>query len=122
MPVPVMSSVVRAILSDDINLSADEVIKRSRAHGVTTPEQSLRTTTHNIKSDLRKKAAKAGVKPVPAAARTTKSPEPAPVPTVVATKASAHDLASVLAAVALVNSVVGVCGGTEQARKVAEAV
>jgi hypothetical protein len=128
MPAPAISPAVRSILlSSDINISTDEVIKKARANGVTAPEKSLRDTIYNIKSELRKKAAKAGVpKPAPSAAHATKTPEPAlaktvtdPVPT---TSSSAPDLSAVLANVALVNTVVGDCGGTEQARKVAEAV
>ncbi|MBP3957821.1 hypothetical protein J8F10_21420 [Gemmata sp. G18] len=137
MPVPVMSSVVRAILSENLDLSADEVIRKAKVRGVTSPERVIRTTAHNIKSELKRRAAKASApKPVPAAARTTKTPERAPVPVAVAvvipevvapvlvpiSSSAGPDLTSVLANIALVNTVVGECGGAEPARRVAEAV
>ena len=119
MPAVAASTVIRTILTDDINLLADEVIKRARAKGVTGPDKSLRDTVYNVKSELRKKGAKPAL--VPAAARETKAPPAAPA--VTATLSSpAQDVASVLANVALVNSVVGTCGGAEPARKAAEAV
>lgn len=131
VPVPalVVSTVVREILTGDINLSADEVIKKAKARGLTAPDASIRYTAHNIKSELKKKLAKgAAPKAVPAAARATKSAAPAltpeavvvALPTVVAPPAP--DLAGVLANVALVNTVVGACGSAESARQVAEAV
>ncbi|MBP3955685.1 hypothetical protein J8F10_10370 [Gemmata sp. G18] len=79
MPVPVMSSVVRAILSENLDLSADDVIRKAKVRGVTSPERVIRTTAHNIKSELKRRAAKASApKPIPAAARTTKTPDRAP--------------------------------------------
>ena len=135
MPVAV-SPVVREILTQNINLSADDVIKKAKAKGVTAPEKSIRDTVYNIKSELKRAAAKAGAKPaapkatpakpIPAAARATKTatvPAPVVVPTSARTpSSSATNLSSVLANVALVNTVVGACGGVEQARQVAEAV
>ena len=72
MPASAISPVVRAILTDDIDLSADQVIKMAKAKGVTAPDASIRYAAHNIKSELKKK----GVKPTPApaAARETKAP------------------------------------------------
>ncbi len=133
VPVPalVVSTVVREILAGDINLSADEVIKKAKARGLTAPDSSIRYTAHNIKSELKKKLAKGTApKAVPAAARATKSAAPAlvPVPEAVVVAvpavvaAPAPGLAAVLANVALVNTVVGACGGAESARQVAEAV
>jgi hypothetical protein len=124
VPASTISPVVRAILTADINLSADEVIKRAKAKGVTAPDTSIRYAAHNIKSELKKK----GVKPTPApaAARETKAPPASSktpdVLTPVLTPSSAPDLSAMLANVALVNAVVGACGGVDQARKVAEAV
>ena len=134
MPAPTVSTVIREILTGDINLSADEVIKKAKARGVTASDTSIRYTAHNIKSELKKKLAKgAALKAVPAAARATSAP-PTPVPApevlvattpvvaLVPAPALAPDLAAVLANVALVNTVVGACGGAEPARQVAEAV
>jgi hypothetical protein len=128
MPVAI-SPIVRDILTQDINLSTDDVIKKARTKGVTAPEKSVKDTIYNIKSELRKKAAKTGTKPAPkpasAAARATKTavPEPVVTPASARTPSSpAPDLAATLANVALVNTVVGACGGVEQARQVAEAV
>jgi hypothetical protein len=113
MPAVSVSPVVRAILTADNTLSADEVIKRAKAKGVTAPDSNIRDTVYNIKSELRKKAAK----PAPAAARETKAPA---APAAVAVAPS--DLASILANVAQVDTAVGACGGVDHARQVAEAV
>jgi hypothetical protein len=106
------SGVVRAILTADPSLSADEVIKRAKTKGLKAPEAAIRTTVHNVRSELKKKAAR----PAPAAARTTVAPAPAPSAT------APTELTGVLTNVALVNSVVGACGGVDPARKAAEAV
>jgi hypothetical protein len=121
MPASSMSSVVRSILSANINLSADEVIKKAKTQGVTAADASIRYAVHNVRSELKKKAAKgAAPKAVPAAARATKTPAPALAKAVV--PAPTLDLSATLANVALVNTVVGACGGVEQARQAAEAV
>jgi hypothetical protein len=117
MPAP-MSSVVRPILSANINLSADEVIKLARDKGVKAPEKSIRDSIYNIRSELKSKGAKPA--PAPAAARTT-APAAKSVPAAVSSSPAAN-LGAVLSNVALVNTVVGVSGGVEQARQVAEAV
>ncbi|QJW95414.1 hypothetical protein [Frigoriglobus tundricola] len=119
MPAVAASVVVRTILTDDINLAADEVIKRARAKGATGTDKSLRDTIYNVKSGLKKK----GVKPaaVPAAAREIKAPT-APMVAATTPSSPSPDLTTMLANVALVNSVVGACGGAESTRKVAEAV
>ncbi len=130
MPATPVSPLVRSILNGDVNMPAGEVIKKARAKGSTAPESSIRDAVYNVKSELRKAAAKAGVvpavpkpaaKPVTTAARATKTPEPAPAPASAA-PSLALDLAATLANVALVNTVVGACGGAEAARRVAEAV
>ena len=134
MPSVLTSPVVRSILTADINLSADEVIKRAKAKGVTAPDGSIRGLVYNIRAELKKKGAKAPPpKPVLAAARTTNGTKPTPAPkaapkagaaTGPAPKGSspAPGLSAVLANVALVNTVVGASGGIEPARQVAEAV
>ncbi|VTR91673.1 unnamed protein product [Gemmata massiliana] len=127
MPAPVMSSVVRAILSENLELSADEVIRKAKSRGVTSPEPVIRTTVHNIKSELKRRAAKAPAAG-PAPTRTTESPLPTLTPVVVAPvsvptpSSPTPELAAVLANVARVNTVIGGCGGAEPARQVAEAV
>lgn len=127
------SSVVRAVLSGDLTLSADEVIKRVRTKGVRASDKSIREAVYTVRSELKRGK---GPKPVPAAARTTTPgaaaevvavaevvPAVAITVTPAAPLASAGlDLAGVLANVALVNVVVGACGGAEAARKAAEAV
>ena len=126
MPAPTMSSVVRTALTGNINLSADEVITLARAKGVTAPDRSIRDSVYNIRSELRRKAAKSvggatPPKPVPAAARAT-SAQPAPKAVAEPPVVPPSDLSGVLSNVALVNTVVGASGGVEQARQVAEAV
>jgi hypothetical protein len=114
-----ISSVVRAILSENIDLSADAVIAMAKARGLKAPDKSIRSLAHNIKSDLKR----GKMKPVLAtAARQTPAPKPtAPAPKSSPASAPAG-VSAVLANVALVNKVVGAAGGVEQARQVAEAV
>lgn len=113
MPLPVRP-VLREILANDIDQSVPDVIRRARARGVTASDSTLREAVYEVKTELRK----ARPKPAPAAAHATK-PKPDPVAEPAGTPS---DLSSVLTNVALVNTVVTVAGGVEQARKVAEAV
>ena len=112
-----ISGVVRAILTDNINLTADQVIAKARTKGLKASDESVRGAVYNIKGELKK----AGAKAAPAAARETALPK-SPAPAVVPAPAVATDLDAVLANVALVNAVVGASGGVESARRVAEAV
>jgi len=122
MQPPAMTPTIRSILSANINLTADEVIRKALDKGVKASDKSMRDTVYNIKSELRRKGAKPA--PAPAAARETKAPKPTSItPATPANPASsASDLSAILANVALVNTVVGTCGGIDQARQVAEAV
>src|SRR5262249_34808273 len=124
------SAVVRSILSADLNLPADEVIKRAKARGLKASEATIRHLVYNVRSELKKAAPKSAApsKPAQAAARQTPAPpapakspaaRPAPKPAV---SSAPSELTKVFANVALVNKVVGVAGGVDQARKVAEAV
>ncbi|HYH67327.1 MAG TPA: hypothetical protein VD866_21700 [Urbifossiella sp.] len=108
---PSVSPVVRAILSADIDLSADEVVAKAKARGVTASDTTIRSLVYNIRGELRKAS-----KPTPA-------PKAAPAPTaVVAAPSPSVGVSAVLSNVALVNGAVAASGGVEQARKVAEAV
>lgn len=125
MPAPTISATVREVIKGDVNVPADEIVRRVRTKGVTASDASIRDAIYNVKSDLRKKAAKQGTKaapkPVPAAAREIK--EPAPVAATAApVTAPALDLRGVFTNVSLVSSVLAECGSPEAARKVAEAV
>ncbi|MDB5309309.1 MAG: hypothetical protein JWO38_3511 [Gemmataceae bacterium] len=113
-----VSFVVRSILTANLDLPADDVIRMARARGLAAPPEQVRRLTKNIRSEMKKAAhaAPAG-RPVPAAARAV----PAPLPPAT-TQAAIADLAAVLANIALVDRVVGACGGGESARQVAEAV
>jgi len=115
------SAVVRSILSADLNLPADEVIKKAKGRGLKASEATIRHLVYNIRSELKKCVPSpkpvAPSKPAKAAARQT--PKPAPKPAV---SSAPSDLTKVFSNVALVNKVVGVAGGVDQARKVAEAV
>ena len=109
-----ISPVVRAILTENLDLPAAEVIRRAKARGVKAPDSNIRTLVHNIRSDLKKAAARTA----PAAARETQ-PRPAAA---AAPAPAAPELSAVLANVALVNQVVRAAGGVDPARQVAEAV
>jgi hypothetical protein len=149
---PTMNSILRSILSTNLDMLADEVIAKAKAKGVTQPEAKLRQNIYNIRSDIRKKARTTAptaakpsarptsqsptattTKPVPvtakAAARTTAAPKPAAVAkpatstsVSVAKSSNGVDLTGVFVNVTLVNTVVTACGGVDQARQVAEAV
>jgi hypothetical protein len=109
------SSVVRSILTANLTLTADDVIRRAKARGVTAPADKVRALVHNIRSEVKKAAGVSKALPVPATAPDGASGVlPVPQP-----KA---DLPAVLANVALVHRVVGAAGGVEPARQVAEAV
>jgi hypothetical protein len=118
-PVPV-SPVVRAILSADLNLSADAVIARAKAKGVTASDESIRNAVHNIRSELKKAPAPKAAAPAPKVAAT--KPKPAPAAAVVPPPAPSVGVSGVLSNVALVNAAVAGSGGVEKARQVAEAV
>jgi hypothetical protein len=124
MSAPNTSEVVRTILNKHPNLDMEDIVKRAKARGVTSPDKSIRTTVYNEKKKLRDAALVA-----PAAARTT---TPASEPAASTTSPSAKTaisvapatggLAGVFANVAHVNKVVDLSGGVENARAVAEAV
>ena len=79
---------------------------------------AVRKVVHNVRSELKHKAGK----PTPAMTAARQTPAPTkPAPKATASAAPA-DLTKVFANVALVNKVVGIAGGVDQARKVAEAV
>ena len=105
------TGVVRDILSDDLELSADGVIVAARSRGVKATDKSIRDAVYSIRSELKRARAKAA----PTAAQVT-APRKAAAPP------AALDLTAILANVALVNAVVGACGGVETARRAAEAV
>src|SRR4051812_11678668 len=54
MAAPSMKSVVRTILSTDLDMPADEVIKRAKAEGLKASDQSIRWTVHNVRSALKR--------------------------------------------------------------------
>jgi hypothetical protein len=116
------SGVVRAILSENLDLSAEEVLAKARSKGLKSSDDAVRKAVYNIKGELKKARAKTA----PAAAHETTPPKviglaaiPAPVgPSITAP----FDLTTVLANVALVNTVAGQCGGFENTRRAAEAV
>jgi hypothetical protein len=115
------SSVVRSILTANLTLTADEVIRRAKARGVTAPPEKVRALVHNIRSEVKKAAGASRALPVPPKP-TAASSKALPVPPAETTAAAAPDLPGVLANVALVHRVVGAAGGVEPARQVAEAV
>jgi hypothetical protein len=137
------SAVVRSILTQNINLTADEVIQKAQSRGVTAAPDSIRALVYNIRGEVKRAAAARNGTPGSAgpAAKAAPSVRPAtkvmgtvprvasqPLKLVVAPKpksqpaSSPTDLAGILANVALVNRVIGLCGGAENARQAAEAV
>jgi hypothetical protein len=123
-----VSATVRDVIKGDVNVPADDIVRKVKAKGVTASESSIREAIYNVKSALRKAAKKNTAKPkpskpAPAAARETKQPEVVATVAPVAVAAPvAPDLRAVFANVALVNGVLDACGGVDGARKVVEAV
>lgn len=111
MPQLTTYGVVREILASNMEMDANEAIRRAKARGLRAPDPKIREAVHSVRSEARRKA-----KASPSAARETVAPkEPAVAP-------ASPDLGAVFANVNLVNRVVGVAGGVENARQVAEAV
>ncbi len=115
------SAVVREILTGDPELPSDEVIRRAKSKGLRATDAQIRKSINNQRNPIRAQVAAATV--APTVTRTIAPPKAAPaVSAPAAPTPEAPDLASVLGNVALVNTVVGLCGGVESARKTAEAV
>jgi hypothetical protein len=120
-----ISAAVREILGADPSLPTDEVIKKVQAKGVTAPVESIRHGIHNLRKEFRKPA-----KPAPTKGSSPKAVVDRPPTPVKAAVAAApiqvstpvNDLAGIFTNVALVNKVRTLCGGTENAKQVAEAV
>lgn len=115
-PFPSASAAVRAAMKANPGLAIDAVIQKVKAQGVTAPDASIRQAVHNVRSGLKKAAAKAAPAAFPPSAT------PAPAAVVVPAPAPPVGVSDVLSNVALVNAAVAAAGGVEQARKVADAV
>jgi hypothetical protein len=105
-----LTTVVRNIMKADPNVAVADVRRRVKARGLTASDAAVKKAFYNVRGELKKSAP---AKPAPAAARTGPAP---------AESASGVELNDVLSNVTLVNKVVGVCGGVDAARQVAEAV
>lgn len=115
------SGVVRDILTSDPEMPSDEVIRRAKSKGLRATDEQIRKSINNQRNPIRAKVAAARV--TPTAAREIAPPKAGPaVSAPAATTPGTRDLASVLGNVALVNTIVGLCGGVENARQTAEAV
>ncbi len=119
------SGVVRKILMSNPEMLTDEVVRRAKAQGLRVPDKAIRHSVHNQRNSVRDQVA-GSTKVALAAARNTTPAKAAAVPSavvaVVAATAPAAELTSVLANVALVNKIVGLCGSVENVRQAAEAV
>ena len=114
--------VVRDILLKDPDRDTDDVVRRAKAKGLTVPDLKIRHAVHNLRNKVRAKVGST-TKLAPAAARETTAPKIAPSAAhETAPPKAASDLDGVLGNVALVNKIVGICGGIENARQAAEAV
>jgi hypothetical protein len=109
------SGVVREILTGDPEMPSDEVIRRAKSKGLRVSDEQIRKSINNQRNPIRAKVA--AKKVAPTVASEAVPPKAAPAATT-----GAPDLAGVLGNVALVNTVVGLCGGVENARRTAEAV
>lgn len=119
---PTTSSVVRDILSGDLELTADEVVAKAKARGLTASEASIKALVYNIRGELRRKG-EPTPKVVAAAAQKTAPLPPAPAPVAPTPVAAAPaGLTQVLSNVAQVNAAVAAAGGVDAARHVAEAI
>ena len=115
-----ISSVVRDILTSDPEMPSDEVIRRAKARGLRVTDEQIRKSVNNQRNAIRAKVSATTVAPL--VASETAPPKAAPAVPASAATAGTPDLAGVLGNVALVNTVVGLCGGVKNARQTAEAV
>jgi hypothetical protein len=76
VPPPTPYAVVRELLLSNLNMPADDVLKRAAARGVTV----RREVVHNLRSELKKAAAKSGSVPVTSAPAKSGSVPVAPKP------------------------------------------
>ncbi len=74
VPALTVWSVVRDILSTNIDMTTDEVITKAMAKGLKYPDAVVRGTVHTVRKMLKKKAAAPTPKLVLVAARTTAAP------------------------------------------------
>jgi hypothetical protein len=138
---PSAYTIAREILTADLETPTDVAVQKLRQRGVVGPDAKLRHVIHETRHALRKKAgvpaakptapkpAAAKPKPAPAAAKSTSAPvaaapvAAAPVvpPPAVATPVLS-DLTAVFQNVTRVNAVIGLVGGADHARQVAEVV
>ena len=116
-------SVVREILTTNVEMPIDDVMAKARRKGVTDNDRDLRKAIHHTRSAMKAKA-KATAKPMPvlAAARHVTSPKSEVELQPTLPTAASTDLSAAFANVTHVNAVVSACGGIENARQVAEAV
>jgi hypothetical protein len=113
--------VVRDILVKNPDRDTDDVVRRAKAKGLTVPDNKIRHAVHNLRNKVRAEVG-GTAKVAPAAARETTAPKPAPVEATPTATTPNIDLQGVLANVALVNDIAGICGGIDNARQAAEAV
>jgi len=117
-----ISAIVREVLTKDPTLNTDEVVKRVKARGITAPPKSVKHVVHNLRKEFRKPSMVAVPAPAPKVSVKPATPITTPVARPIQATAASSGLAEVLANVALVNRVLGLCGGADNARHVAEAV
>ena len=110
-PVQPVRSVIRTILAANPDLNVEDVSRRLKARGMTVSDAAVKKAFYNVRGEVRKPTA---AKAAPAAARSSAAPAETP--------AAGVELGTVLSNVALVNKVVGACGGIDPVRQVAEAV
>jgi hypothetical protein len=79
-PAPTTWTVVREVLTANLNLTADEVILKAKAKGVKAPDDVIRRTVYDVRKTLRQKAAKAPLAPKPVPAPRAPAPDPASPP------------------------------------------
>ncbi len=118
----VISTVVRSILNEDLEMPTDDVIKKAKTKGVTAPADSIRGVVYKLRSEMRRSEAKPTV--AQTSARTTSNAQPSSVneSPVLALPSSVLDISEVFANIDRVNKVVDAAGGVDQARQVADAV
>lgn len=137
------SSVIRSILSQNLNLTAAEVVQKAHSQGFKASADSIRGLVYNIRGEIKQKmaaqngthgkaapAAKASPTKPPAAKTMTATPriavQPSKAPVTTNGKPNTApakaNLTGVLANVALVHRIVGLCGSIDNARQAGEAV
>ncbi len=123
MPFVSAFAVAREVLSEDLSMNVEEVVRRARNMAAEQPDAELRHAISCVRG-LLKSLTNGNVKPGPAATATRHNRGVRPEPTIQQphTTTEGPALSAVFANIVRVKTIVSACGGIEIVREVADAV